>query len=65
VTVLAPTAAEADAYATAMSVLGSRNGYELAMHLGLPVLFIERTSQPGRWRERATPAFQRVRRPVP
>jgi thiamine biosynthesis lipoprotein len=63
VTVVAPTAATADAFATALSVLGSEKGYALAVRLGLPVLFIERTTEPGKWHERASPAFERLRRP--
>jgi thiamine biosynthesis lipoprotein len=63
VTVVAPTAATADAFATALSVLGSEKGYALAVRLGLPVLFLERTTEPDKWHERASPAFERLRRP--
>jgi thiamine biosynthesis lipoprotein len=54
----------ADAYATAFLVLGPEEGYRLADAMDLPVLFLERTDHPGQWRERATPAFERLRRPV-
>jgi FAD:protein FMN transferase len=65
VTVVHATAAEADAYATAFSVLGSEAGYALAAQRGLAVLFIDRTAAQGVWREAATPAFERLRRPGP
>ena len=64
VTVVHPSAMLADAYATALLVLGPEEGYGLAEALDLPVLFLERAGQPGRWRERTTPAFERLRRPV-
>ncbi|MGB3874817.1 MAG: FAD:protein FMN transferase [Shinella zoogloeoides] len=40
VTVVARTCAEADAWATALMVLGPTSGVELAQHLGLDVLFL-------------------------
>ena len=61
VTVVASSAAEADAYATALSVLGSRDGYALARRLGLAVLFLDPTATQGKWRETATPDFRRLR----
>jgi thiamine biosynthesis lipoprotein len=64
VTVVHPRAVLADGYATALLVLGPTEGYRLAEAMDLPVLLLERTDQPGRWRERATPAFERLRRPV-
>ncbi|HEX9206693.1 MAG TPA: FAD:protein FMN transferase [Steroidobacteraceae bacterium] len=64
VTVVLPRAILADAYATALLVLGPEEGYALADAKDLPALFLERTGQPGQWRERATPAFERLRRPV-
>jgi thiamine biosynthesis lipoprotein len=64
VTVVHPRAMLADAYATAFMVLGAEEGYALAEAMELPVLFIERTGRPGQWRERSTPAFERLRRPV-
>jgi thiamine biosynthesis lipoprotein len=54
----------ADAYATALLVLGPEEGYGLAEAMDLPALFVEQTDQPGQWRERTTPAFERLRRPV-
>jgi thiamine biosynthesis lipoprotein len=64
VTVVHPSAMLADAYATALLVLGPQEGYEFAEARDLPVLFLERTAQPGRWGERTTAAFERLRRPV-
>lgn len=64
VTVVHPRAMLADAYATALLVLGRQEGYALAEAMDLPALFLERTDQPGQWRESATPAFERLRRPV-
>lgn len=42
VTVIAPTCADADAYATAMMVLGTEAGRNLARHLSLDALFVAR-----------------------
>ncbi len=42
VSVLAPTAMEADAWATALLVLGSEKGMQLAEHENLTALFVER-----------------------
>ncbi len=64
VTVVHPSATMADAYATAFMVLGSDAGHDLAVRLGLAALFLDRTDQPGRWQERFTPAFERLRRPA-
>jgi len=64
VTVVHPRAMLADAYSTALLVLGPEEGYALAEAMDLPALFLERTDQPGQWGERATPAFERLRRPV-
>ncbi len=55
VTVLRPLAAEADALATALTVLGPQAGWELAEAQGWPVLFIERTLDG--YRQRETIAF--------
>jgi thiamine biosynthesis lipoprotein len=44
-TVRAPTCMEADAFATAVSVLGPEAGYEWAAKRGLAVLLIERTKR--------------------
>ena len=47
VTVVARTCAEADAWATALTVLGPTSGTELAQHLGLDVLFLLRDASGG------------------
>lgn len=62
VTVVHPRATLADAYATALLVMGADEAYERAILLGLPVLLLERTDRPGDWRERSTPAFDAFRR---
>jgi thiamine biosynthesis lipoprotein len=56
VTVLAPECAFADAYATALLVLGPERGYALALDKGLAAYFIERRPEGG-FAERQTPAF--------
>ena len=43
VTVIAPTVAEADAWATAMMVLGEEEGYALAEKLEMPAYYIYRS----------------------
>lgn len=55
VVLIGRTAMEADAWATALNVLGAQRGYELARQRGLAAMFIEEDS--GRWRSRATPQF--------
>jgi thiamine biosynthesis lipoprotein len=62
VTVVHPRAVLADAYATALMVLGPEDGYALAEALGLPALFLERVGRAQALRERATPAFEDLRR---
>lgn len=57
VTVLRPLAAEADALATALTVLGPEAGWTLAEARGWPALFIERTLDG--YRQRETIAFAR------
>lgn len=64
VTVAHPRATLADAYATALLVMGADEAHERAEALGLAVLLLERTERPGAWRERTTPAFDALRRPV-
>ena len=59
-----PRAALADAYATALMVLGPEEGYALAQRLGLPALFLERIGQSEEFRERATPEFEPLRHPA-
>ena len=56
VTVMAETAVEADAWATAMMVLGPVDGPLLAERRGLAVYFIIRADQG--WESRYTPAFE-------
>jgi FAD:protein FMN transferase len=61
VSVLAPDAARADAWATALLVLGSEEGWRVARLRGLAVLFV--TERDGRLEARATPALERHRLP--
>lgn len=56
--VLCATCAEADAYATALMVLGPDEGFALACKLDLAALLIIREA-PDQFVEKATPAFQR------
>ena len=63
VTVVARSAAEADAWATALMVLGREQGLHVAQRLGLAVLFIERGDQPGTFVESQTPQFEQLRLP--
>ncbi|MEM9839530.1 MAG: FAD:protein FMN transferase [Pseudomonadota bacterium] len=60
VTVLAPTAAEADAWATALLVLGAEEGLTLAEEEGLAALFISREpdSAASDFQRSATAAFE-------
>jgi len=64
VTVLHPSAATADAWATALMVLGPEEGMALARGRELAALFITR-SPDGTLLESATPAFEPFRRPLP
>lgn len=64
VTVVDPSAARADGLATALMVLGPTEGYELADRLGLAALFIEHSADGRSFHERATPQFDRLRRPI-
>jgi len=57
--VLHDTCAMADAYATALMVLGPEKGYTLAVEHGLAALFIIREA-PDRFAEKATPAFKQL-----
>lgn len=59
VSVVHESAMYADAYATALMVLGPEHGYALAEELGLPALFVERTADDG-LAMRATAAFARL-----
>jgi thiamine biosynthesis lipoprotein len=64
VCVLDPSAARADAYATALMVLGPVEGLALAGRLGLAALFIQREVSGDGFRESSTPEFERLRRPL-
>jgi len=64
VCVLDPSAARADAYATALMVLGPVDGLALAGRRGIAALFIEREASGGEFRESSTPEFERLRRPL-
>ncbi|HSN22243.1 MAG TPA: FAD:protein FMN transferase [Usitatibacter sp.] len=55
VSVVAPDCASADAMATALMVLGPRQGYAMAARGGIAAYFIERTA--GGLADRATPAY--------
>ncbi len=59
VVVVAPSTALADGWATALNVLGPRDGLALAAREHMPVLFIERDGEG--WRSQSTPEFERYR----
>jgi len=56
VVVVSTTALRADAWTTALNVLGEDAGYELAVQRNIPALFI--LPDGDKWRSRMTPAFQ-------
>ena len=56
VTVAHPSTAIADAWATALTVLGPHEGFELARREGVAALFV--TREDGAYRSRATPRFE-------
>jgi FAD:protein FMN transferase len=56
VVVMGATAMEADAWGTALNVLGSQAGYALAVQQGLAAMFIDVRS--GQMHRRATPEFE-------
>ena len=60
VTVIDPLAVRADAFDTALMVLGTDKGMALATKLNLAALFIERTDEG--FSERATPRFEEIAR---
>ncbi len=64
VSVMHESAMYADAYATALMVLGPQQGYALAARLGLPVLFIARAADGG-LAMRATASFARLQIAAP
>jgi FAD:protein FMN transferase len=59
VVVIAASTAMADGWATALNVLGPRDGLALAAKEHMPVLFIEREGDG--WRSESTPEFERYR----
>jgi thiamine biosynthesis lipoprotein len=65
VSVLERSAMSADAYATALMVLGPEEGFRFAQRHHLAALFLERVTGSESWRERVTPEFSRLRRPLP
>ena len=64
VSVVADSCAVADAYATALIVLGPDKGYDMAVRQGLAAFFLVRNDQGG-FDERETPAFAALGRPSP
>ncbi len=65
VTVVHASVAAADAWATALMVLGPEEGLALAHREGLAALFIVRGAGPGVFVESDTPGFARLRLPQP
>ena len=65
VTVVHASTAMADAYSTALMVLGPEEGLALARRLGLAALFIVRPAGEGPFTEVQTPEFAAFRRPLP
>ena len=63
VTVLHPSAAAADAWATALMVLGPEEGMTLARRRELAVLFLARRPD-GSFVESTSPGFEQLRRPL-
>ncbi len=61
VTVIDANAIRADAYATALMVMGTEAGLAWTQALRIPALFVERTAQPGEWRLVESPAFEQWR----
>lgn len=61
VTVIDAKAIRADAYATALMVMGTEAGLAWAQALRVPALFVERTATPGEWRIVESPAFKEWR----
>jgi FAD:protein FMN transferase len=64
VSVVAEDCTAADAWATALMVLGPEEGYNLAVERDLAALFLVRAAGGAGFVERATPAFERVAVPV-
>ena len=61
VTVIDANAMQADAYATALMVMGTEAGLAWTQALRVPALFVERTAKPGEWRLVESPAFKEWR----
>jgi len=61
VTVIDANTIRADAYATALMVMGTEAGLAWAEALRVPALFVERTAKPGEWRLVESPAFKEWR----
>ena len=64
VTVVHASAAAADAWSTALMVLGPDEGMALARRQGLAALFVTRGATQGQFVESATPQFERLRLPT-
>jgi len=63
VVVVHASVAAADAWATALMVLGPEEGMALALQQGLAALFVTRGAVAGQFAESATPQFERLRLP--
>lgn len=61
VTVIDASTIRADAYATALMVMGTEAGLAWAGSLRVPALFVERTARPDQWRLVESPAFKEWR----
>jgi thiamine biosynthesis lipoprotein len=61
VTVVHVSAAAADAWSTALMVLGPDEGMAVAQRQGLAALFVTRSAATGQFGESATPQFERLR----
>jgi FAD:protein FMN transferase len=61
VTVIDANAMRADAYATALMVMGTEAGLAWTRTRQVPALFVERTAQAGEWRLVESPAFKEWR----
>ena len=61
VTVIDANTIRADAYATALMVMGTEAGLAWAKQQRVPALFVERTARPGAWHLVESPAFKEWR----
>jgi len=64
VTVVHASAAAADAWSTALMVLGPDEGMAVVRRQGLAALFVTRGATQGQFVESATPQFERLRLPT-